>query len=259
MTQAQQAVATINAYVAGRSVEEARSLSLNVWEAVIQHAEGYDEQATAKADPSHTNVEAVFADGSRLWWNFELNAWETGPAGPGAAEDAIVLGNDNRSPSLREGSDAPQLPNHAIAMLQDDHRKVQDLFARYHSVRDFNSKQQIVTQVFTELDLHAQLEETVFYPAFDTQAGKKGTQLVADSRLEHAVVKELMLEMQSLDIAEEEFEDKFEELMKNVQHHIAQEEHEMFPEAAQILADQLKDLRDEMIALKHQLTTALRQ
>jgi hypothetical protein len=68
-----------------------------------------------------------------------------------------------------------------------------------------------------------------------------------------------MLEMQSLDIAEEEFEDKFEELMKNVQHHIAQEEHEMFPEAAQILADQLKDLRDEMIALKHQLTTALRQ
>ena len=43
-------------------------------------AEGYDEEATAEADPSHTNEEAVFADGSRLWWNAALNAWETGPA-----------------------------------------------------------------------------------------------------------------------------------------------------------------------------------
>jgi hypothetical protein len=42
--------------------------------------EGYDAEATAEADPSHTNEQAVFTDGSRLWWNSELNAWETGPA-----------------------------------------------------------------------------------------------------------------------------------------------------------------------------------
>ena len=35
---------------------------------------------TAQADPSHTNAEAVFADGSHLWWNAALQAWETGPA-----------------------------------------------------------------------------------------------------------------------------------------------------------------------------------
>jgi hypothetical protein len=38
------------------------------------------EEATAQTDPSHTNAEAVFADGSRLWWNGALQAWETGPA-----------------------------------------------------------------------------------------------------------------------------------------------------------------------------------
>jgi hemerythrin superfamily protein len=146
----------------------------------------------------------------------------------------------------------------AIALLQGDHRKVEHLFARYQSALDFPAKQQIAAQVFTELDVHAQLEETVFYPAFDTRAGKKGTQLVADSRLEHEAVRELMIEMQHLD-TEEEFEDKFHELMQCVQHHIAQEETEMFPEAEQILADQLADLLDEMVALKHQLMTAPRR
>lgn len=259
MTQAQQVLAAIKAYIARRPVEAVPAYGLSVWEAVIRGAEGYDEQASAEADPSHTNEQAVFADGSRLWWNSELDAWETGPAGIGAVEDSAVLVNDNRPPSPREVVDTPTPPIDAITMLQADHRKVQDLCARYQRARDCTTKQQIAEQVFTELDLHAQLEETVFYPAFDAQAGKKGTQLVADSRLEHETVKELILEMRHLDIADEEFEDKFEEMMKNVQHHIAQEEHEMFPEAAQILAEQLEDLLDEMVALKHRLTTAPRQ
>ena len=60
-------------------VADIRAHRLNVWEDVIQGAEGYDEEATAEADPSETNEEAVFADGSRLWWNHALGAWETGP------------------------------------------------------------------------------------------------------------------------------------------------------------------------------------
>jgi hypothetical protein len=78
MTQAQQALAAIQAYLARRPNEDVHTHS--VWEAVIQGAEGYDEEATAEADPSHTNEEAVFADGSRLWWNAALDAWETGPS-----------------------------------------------------------------------------------------------------------------------------------------------------------------------------------
>jgi len=69
MTQAQQALIAIQTSMADRPME-----------AVIQGAEGYDEEATAEADPSHTSETAVFADGSRLWWNAALNAWETGPS-----------------------------------------------------------------------------------------------------------------------------------------------------------------------------------
>jgi len=79
MTQAQNALAAIKAYVASRPGEDLRAHFHNVWKTVIQGAEGYDEKATAETDPSHTNEEAVFADGSRLWWNSGLNAWEADP------------------------------------------------------------------------------------------------------------------------------------------------------------------------------------
>jgi hypothetical protein len=80
MTQAQQALAAIQAYGAPAPTEDDHTPTRRLWEAVIQGAEGYDEEATAQVDPSHTNAEAVFADGSRLWWNAALQAWETGPA-----------------------------------------------------------------------------------------------------------------------------------------------------------------------------------
>ena len=80
MTQAQRALEAIKAYVANRPHEDVRTQRRNVWEAVIQCAEGYDKEATAKADPSEANEEAVFADGGQLWWNAALNTWETGPS-----------------------------------------------------------------------------------------------------------------------------------------------------------------------------------
>ena len=67
MTQAQRALAAIKSYLASAPSEDAHAHGRHIWEAIIQGAEGYDE-------------EAVFADGSRLWWNAALNAWETGPA-----------------------------------------------------------------------------------------------------------------------------------------------------------------------------------
>jgi len=79
MTQAQQALAVIKTYMASRTGENARAHRRNLWEDVITVAEGYNEEATAEADPSERNEEAVFADGSRLWWNYALNAWEADP------------------------------------------------------------------------------------------------------------------------------------------------------------------------------------
>jgi hypothetical protein len=80
MTQAQHALANIKNYMASLQSEDVPAHGRHIWEAVIKGAEGYDEEATAEADPSHTNEEAVFADGSRLWWNAALQAWETDPS-----------------------------------------------------------------------------------------------------------------------------------------------------------------------------------
>jgi hemerythrin superfamily protein len=160
--------------------------------------------------------------------------------------------NDHEQPVLDQSVDA-------IAMLKADHRLVHDLFTRYESAGDYSTKQVIAEQVFTALEVHAQLEENVFYPAYETMTGKNGTQLVADSRLAHEHVKDLLIELQGIDLDEEEFEAKFQELMHTVAQHVAQEEDEMFPEAEQILADRLADLRDDMVALKQRLMTAPRQ
>jgi len=160
---------------------------------------------------------------------------------------------------MRERNDEPKYPIDAIALLRADHQLVNDLFTQYASAGDFSTKQMIAEQVFTALEVHAQLEDNVFYPAYETMTGKNGTQLVADSRLAHEHVKELLIELQDIDLDTEMFEAKFQELMHTVEQHVAHEEDEMFPEAEQILTDQLVALRDEMMALKQQRMTAPRQ
>jgi len=160
---------------------------------------------------------------------------------------------------MRDRNDEPPYPTDAIALLKTDHRKVKNLFARYESAGDFSTKHLIAEQVFPELNLHAQLEEHLFYPAYEAMTGKHGTQLVANSRLEHAHVRELMIELQGIDLDEAAFEVKFHELMGVVREHVAEEENAMFPEAEQMLADQLEDLMDHMVELKQQLTTSPQQ
>ena len=68
-----------------------------------------------------------------------------------------------------------------------------------------------------------------------------------------------MSELQGIDLDEAEFEVKFHELMRIVREHVAEEENEMFPEAQVILADQLEDLMDQMVELKHHLTISPQQ
>jgi hemerythrin superfamily protein len=151
---------------------------------------------------------------------------------------------------------AARQPENALEMLKADHRKVTELFQKYEATQDQAMKQQIAEQVFTELNIHAQLEEQVFYPAFAEASAEEGEQRVEASLQEHQTVKDLILELQVLDPEDAEFAAKFQELMESVQHHVEDEENEMFPEAEEILADHLGDLMDEMRELKKQLTTS---
>ena len=140
----------------------------------------------------------------------------------------------------------------SVAMLKADHQKVRDLFQQYQAASDQTTKQQIAERVFVELETHAQLEEMVFYPAFEEAADDDGKQLIEEAHQEHQTVKDLIAELRELAVTEE-FETRFRELMENVEHHVQEEEAEMFPEAEELLAEEDAELLDEMQDIKQQL------
>jgi hemerythrin superfamily protein len=147
-------------------------------------------------------------------------------------------------------------PEDAIEMLRADHQKVRNLFQDYEKAQDQKAKRKIAQQVFVELEIHAQLEENVFYPAFKQEADQEGKQLVAESLQEHQRVKDLIEELREFDADDETFDIKFHELMENVEHHVEEEESEMLPEADQVLAEQAEELMDEMQEVKRQLLSS---
>ena len=143
----------------------------------------------------------------------------------------------------------------AMAMLKADHQRVRALFQQYETARDPDAQREVAEQVFVELEVHAQLEELVFYPAFERADDEAGKQLVEEARQEHQTVKDTIAELRGLEV-EEEFDERFQELMENVEHHVQEEETEMFPKAQQLLADQTLALSDEMQDIKQQLLKA---
>jgi hemerythrin superfamily protein len=87
-----------------------------------------------------------------------------------------------------------QYPTDAIALLKADHQRVRDLFSQYEAADNVESKRSLADQVFTELDMHAQLEENVFYPAVNEETDE-GPELVKESLSEHEMVKNLIQEL----------------------------------------------------------------
>ena len=140
----------------------------------------------------------------------------------------------------------------AIAMLKADHQRVKDLFAQYEATTDRAMKRTLAEQVFVELETHAQLEENVFYPAVNDETDE-GPALVKESLSEHETVKHLIQELRSMAHDTDAFDAKFQELIHNVEHHVEEEESEMFPLAEQELAEDLEEMSEEMQELKADL------
>ena len=163
--------------------------------------------------------------------------------------------NDQEQPvdeqSIDEQSmDEPSVD--AIAMLKEDHQRVRDLFAQYDAANNAEAKRRVAEEAFVELETHAQLEETIFYPSVNEET-EEGPELVKESLQEHATVKQLIQELRRMGPQHKEFHAKFHELMQNVEHHVEEEENEMFPLAEAQLAEDLEELGEEMQDLKKEL------
>jgi len=116
----------------------------------------------------------------------------------------------------------------AIDLLKADHDKVEDLFARVKSNEDGNNKDVFET-IKQELDLHTLVEEQIFYPNVLENGDEELKQIVREGLEEHAQVKTLLSEMAPMSGGDPEFKAKLQVLMENVEHHVEEEEGEMFP------------------------------
>src|SRR2546423_6154856 len=120
----------------------------------------------------------------------------------------------------------------AIAMLKNDHRTVEKLFSRYQglSQRAVKGAQDVVQRVVKELSIHAAVEEQLLYPAVRREV-PGGEQDVEEAIREHQEVKERLARIERLDAAKErdDLDREMETLIRDVKHHVKDEESEMFP------------------------------
>jgi hemerythrin superfamily protein len=139
----------------------------------------------------------------------------------------------------------------ALELLKEDHQKVKELFEEAEGTEDAKEKRKLFDEIQTELETHARIEETVFYPAMEKREELKD--MVLESIEEHKQVKTLLREIDNLKSDSEKFEPKLKVLMENVEHHAEEEEEgKMFPKVRQLFSQQdLESLGQELEAAKN--------
>ena len=143
----------------------------------------------------------------------------------------------------------------AIDILKKDHRKVDDLFTQIES--DGSDKQRIFGQIYNELTLHSQAEETFFYPELELSSETSGD--VQHSYKEHQQVKDLLEDLSSSDPNAAVWMTRLNELKESVQQHVEEEENELFPKSERVLGQQkLDDIGRKIEQLKKKVTPGFR-
>jgi len=147
----------------------------------------------------------------------------------------------------------------AAEMIRDDHRKVEQLYQQYKGLNAQHSdKQSLTEQICHELEIHAQLEESIFYPAVQAKLGSTGTDLVKEAIKEHGGMKQYISQLRDGNLDRSEHDKTVHKMMQGVQHHVKEEENEMLPAAEQRLGGELDRLGAEMQQKKQQLVSSAR-
>ncbi len=116
----------------------------------------------------------------------------------------------------------------AIELLKADHKKVADLFKQAEATEE-GGKLQIFKQIKAELDVHTHIEETIFYPKLKEEGDKELVDIVLEGIEEHRQAKMFLQELDGLSEESEKFEPKLKVLQEDIEHHVEEEEDEMFP------------------------------
>ena len=127
-------------------------------------------------------------------------------------------------------TDTKKTQHNAITLLLKDHQKVKQAFAQYEELGPyaFVHKKKLADQICAELTLHTQLEEEIIYPAFREKLSDE-KDLLNEAKVEHDSAKVLIKEIQQMQADEELFDAKVKVLSEYIEHHVKEEEDEMFP------------------------------
>lgn len=140
-------------------------------------------------------------------------------------------------------------------LLKNDHSKVSALFTQIEETSDAAEKETLFQQINQELTLHAQLEETLFYPRLERE--EETEEITEEAYDEHQEVKNMLSEISRMSSTDAEWDAKVAELKEAVEHHVAEEEGEMFEQAKQVLsADEIEEIGDEINEEKQKFMTA---
>lgn len=142
----------------------------------------------------------------------------------------------------------------AFQLLKEDHQKVSGIFQQLEPTteRAEKTRTELFARLKEELDIHAQVEEKVFYPSIKQAAETR--EIVLEGFEEHHVVKILLKELEELPVDTEQWTAKLKVLKENVEHHVEEEEQEMFQKAREVLSeDEINKLGERMDEMKRQL------
>lgn len=148
----------------------------------------------------------------------------------------------------------------ALALLREDHAKVDTLLKRFERARGEEQKQSIATTICNELKVHARIEEEIFYPAL--HGAIEDEDLLHEATVEHQSVKDLVRQIESSSPSEDLYDAKVKVLGEYVKHHVKEEQNEIFKQARRAgldlaeLGERLKARKQELMAEMPERATA---
>lgn len=142
----------------------------------------------------------------------------------------------------------------ATELLKSDHAKVNELFSQFEGASSEQSKRELCETIVQELKVHTQIEEEIFYPAVRKQAGLED--VVQEAREEHGELKQLISKLEELEPSDREYDSTMREIKQDVEHHVGEEEGEMFPKVEQQMTSELQSLGTQLQERKQQLLSS---
>ena len=137
-------------------------------------------------------------------------------------------------------------------MIRADHTHVLATFHQYEIDTSPGTKRALIDTICAGLEIHAQLEEEIFYPAMREVAGDAG--VVGKSVPEHDEMRRLIARLREMTPGDAEYDRTFMELMRDVMHHVADEETVLLPAAERLIADELGELGAKMTKRRLELS-----